>query len=948
MNPVSIKPNVLRCLLVACLFAFAFTPQLLFAQAGAALNFDGTNDFVSVNTGYTGGNSVTYEAWVRPTTLGLGYRSIIMNNNFASPGNVHFQFDGGRLLFAVSGSADYYSNFVFTPGNWYHVAATYTNAGGGKVRLYVNGIARDSAFTVTPPSIATGEPFRIGSWAGDPARQFIGDIDEVRIWDTERTAAEIAGNMNCEVQPQAGLQLVYHFNQGIAGGNNGGTTSLTDGSGNGRTGTLNNFTLNGTTSNWVAPGGVTSGTSCPVPAVGDYRTTNSTNWTTVSFWERYNGTAWVAATNPPSNADGVINIRTGHTVTITTAVFADQIIVDPGATLAISGGTLTVPDFPGVDFICNGTFNLSSGTLTGIGQTSVNFGGTFNWTGGNMDGQGSFTTQAGSTVATSGASAKTLNTFRVFNNASTNFTVTGSDITIGDSATLDNSGTISLNGNFGFAGTGSGVPVLHNSGTIVKTAGAGTSNIGTGAAGGGIKFTNDGAVNASTGTVSVFFENSPVASSHTGSFDVSSGATLTFIGGGGTQTFTSTGSFTGSGNITFGPSSTTIDPGFSFGSNLIVSITNGGHTWNNNATINSLTITSGGMSGSGVYNVSNSFNWSGAGTSGGTGAINILAGATATVSGSTAKNLAGSRILNNASSDFTFGGTGNIILQGTSSFINSGTVNITGDVGFVRASNSGTGINNIGTILKSAGSGTSNIAIYGSTFTNAGSINVNTGTLSITPYSIATTAASGNSSTATLTFAFTSPAPFTIGQTITVSGVVPVAYNGTFTITNATTTTISYASAATGAQSVAGNISVIPSSISLGGTYSIAAGATLTGSIPQIFTGSGIINDGSITVTSLTMGGSSAQTLSGAGSIATLLMNNATGLNLNSDHTISNTITFSNGIINTGLNKLILAPGASVARSSGHVNGTLQRTFTGSTTQFFDIGDAINYLPVSN
>jgi hypothetical protein len=70
-----------------------------------------------------------------------------------------------------------------------------------------------------------------------------------------------------------------------------------------------------------------------------------------------------------------------------------------------------------------------------------------------------------------------------------------------------------------------------------------------------------------------------------------------------------------------------------------------------------------------------------------------------------------------------------------------------------------------------------------------------------------TTAASGNGTTVTLTFATQPTAPFAVGDTITVSGMVPSAYNGTFVVTAGTTTTVSYASSATGSQTQAGVIS---------------------------------------------------------------------------------------------------------------------------------------------
>ena len=57
------------------------------------------------------------------------------------------------------------------------------------------------------------------------------------------------------------------------------------------------------------------------------------------------------------------------------------------------------------------------------------------------------------------------------------------------------------------------------------------------------------------------------------------------------------------------------------------------------------------------------------------------------------------------------------------------------------------------------------------------------------------TGASGNGTTATLTFANT--IPFVLGNSIIVSGVIPNGYNGTYTITAATATTVSYANATT-------------------------------------------------------------------------------------------------------------------------------------------------------
>ena len=71
---------------------------------------------------------------------------------------------------------------------------------------------------------------------------------------------------------------------------------------------------------------------------------------------------------------------------------------------------------------------------------------------------------------------------------------------------------------------------------------------------------------------------------------------------------------------------------------------------------------------------------------------------------------------------------------------------------------------------------------------------------------IATTGVTTGGGTVTLTFAPTTPKPFQIGQTIVVSGVLPVGYNGIYTVTASSTTGVSYVNATTGAITTQGTI----------------------------------------------------------------------------------------------------------------------------------------------
>jgi len=71
---------------------------------------------------------------------------------------------------------------------------------------------------------------------------------------------------------------------------------------------------------------------------------------------------------------------------------------------------------------------------------------------------------------------------------------------------------------------------------------------------------------------------------------------------------------------------------------------------------------------------------------------------------------------------------------------------------------------------------------------------------------ITTTGASGDGVHATLTFVDQGSAPYTNGQVITITGMTPLGYNGYWTVTNCTATSVSWASAVTGSQTVAGKI----------------------------------------------------------------------------------------------------------------------------------------------
>lgn len=77
---------------------------------------------------------------------------------------------------------------------------------------------------------------------------------------------------------------------------------------------------------------------------------------------------------------------------------------------------------------------------------------------------------------------------------------------------------------------------------------------------------------------------------------------------------------------------------------------------------------------------------------------------------------------------------------------------------------------------------------------------------------LSTTATSGNGTIATITFAPQGSIPFPVGSTVVVRNVVPAGYNGSYTVTSATTSSVSYANTTTGSQTTSGSVGSIDGS----------------------------------------------------------------------------------------------------------------------------------------
>ena len=164
---------------------------------GAALAFDGVNDWVTVNDANSLDltTAMTLEAWVFPTVTPSGWRTLIAKE---ASGRLCYYLhagtdNGNRPAAGVYVGADrvLYGTTTAATNAWTHLAATYD---GQQQRFYVNG-AQVASRSQTGASLTSTSALRIGG-NGPFGEFFAGRIDEVRIYNRVLTATEIQTDMN--------------------------------------------------------------------------------------------------------------------------------------------------------------------------------------------------------------------------------------------------------------------------------------------------------------------------------------------------------------------------------------------------------------------------------------------------------------------------------------------------------------------------------------------------------------------------------------------------------------------------------------------------------------------------------------------------------------------------------------------------------------------------------
>ncbi|HAI84380.1 MAG TPA: hypothetical protein DCL43_12000, partial [Chitinophagaceae bacterium] len=212
-----------------------------------ALQFDGSGDYVTIpyNASHdlSAGGALTIEAWIRPA----GGGNVITKQNYGYGLGVE---SDGRMFFwdqSSQASSVYAPAGIVTMNRWQHVAVTVEDIGSTlRVYFYVNG-TQYGPYSSSQAQINNGAvngTLDIGVQARGTCtcNYFNGTMDELRVWNTVRTAAQIRSNMYQTISgTTANLVAYYNFDNGTAGGTNTGVTTLSDQTANANNGTLTGF-----------------------------------------------------------------------------------------------------------------------------------------------------------------------------------------------------------------------------------------------------------------------------------------------------------------------------------------------------------------------------------------------------------------------------------------------------------------------------------------------------------------------------------------------------------------------------------------------------------------------------------------------------------------------------------------------------------------------------------
>ena len=312
-----------------------------------AIDFDASsNSFIELANPASfnfGTGDFSMEAMIYPEDLSSTH--VLISDWNGGTGSMGIATTSGGTLVAWIGGSSFdiqTASGEVTLNQWNHIALVRD---GDNARLYINGTEKASTAGLGGRTVSSAEQMNLGRQPNGSPFYFDGRMDEVRFWNTARTAQQINNNQdNILNGDESGLIAYYQFTEGSGSGSS-------DDSPNSNTAEFNN--INSTTG-WVSGPELDGAPTC---SEGEFLGTVDNDWN--------NAANWCGGVVPsPSNitqdiiVSGDLDISELQDFVLNGVEF----IVEEGAQLTIDLNNNALDLQNGATFVNNGTITFAQGT----------------------------------------------------------------------------------------------------------------------------------------------------------------------------------------------------------------------------------------------------------------------------------------------------------------------------------------------------------------------------------------------------------------------------------------------------------------------------------------------------------------------------------------------------------------------------------------------------------
>jgi hypothetical protein len=344
-----------------------------FAGSRQALDFDGLNDYINIpaNSAYNT-NMFTVEFWVKANSSQVGnFRGIVDKGRYTGSGQSSQDWyfityaGNGVIILGLPGVGEVWFG---TDGNWHHITGTYD---GTTLRGYLDGVLDNDLPTGTRSS-PSANGITVGCTQSNDY-YFNGQIDELRLWNTARTATEIREGMFRTISGnETNLVAYYPFDHkdgmslfDLTSTANNGTLANMDGTTDWVSSTAFNTWLGGESNSWATAGNWSSGVPTSAQSAGIYNWSIALPSVTTSLPVL---PATVSVNNLLVTSDisssGNVNLAATGSVFLGSNLTLSSATLNTAGNLAIeSGKTLTIPT--------SGQLTVSNSLANSAGNTGL-------------------------------------------------------------------------------------------------------------------------------------------------------------------------------------------------------------------------------------------------------------------------------------------------------------------------------------------------------------------------------------------------------------------------------------------------------------------------------------------------------------------------------------------------------------------------------------------------